>query len=379
MINNPAAVVKDFLETIGGVAASDTDDTSFTDAENRMAGMTFGFALDRPGTLVRVAQDLAFQCRCALNWDDGVAFLRWLRNGPGTSVVTVTDNKRLLDSFVKSRLSFEEEVVSEVVGSWRTNGEDHEIKVEDATAEAAHGRKALSLDLWAHHNKLNSKTICNFWLRRLKDIWPIYVWKNYLDLVEVQRDDTVTLQVTSPHTYAPNNAEATIIKIEHQPGSGDARDMDVLTFHAIGWWCETSCVAYCETGGCETAMEVAECSGACETSCQGRCQHGCVTADEAICIGPGDAWDCDFVETTDLFDCESSGTETGCASCQFSCTVTNCETCQTGCETCQTGCETCQTGCETCETGCETGSQVCCIEGCQIGCEISGGEGPPPC
>jgi len=378
------------------VDSGDTDDASFTDAENRMGGMAFGFSLTQPMRLCQACQALAFQCRCSLNWDDGEACLRWLRNGPGTSVATITDSMRILDSVVKKHTDFEAEVYSEVLARWQQENEKREVAVADATAESAHGRKVLSIDCWGHNTKDNVKTIANFWLRRLKDIWTVYQWRSHLDTVQLQREDTVGLTFS---TYAPAGTEVTITEITHRPGKGAAGRLDEIEYAAIGWYCDTTCEAFCESAGCETAMEVSACSGACETGCQGSCELTCTAAADAICITTVMAWDCEWVENADLFGCDTSGTETGCASgCQFACTVaacetcqTGCETCETGCETCETGCETCETGCETCETGCETGCQDCqtgcetCETGCetvcqdcQILCQI-GAEGPPEC
>ena len=377
---NPARLIEDFLETIGGMPANLTDDASITDAADRMGGLTFGFSLTNPQTLMQVVQDLAFQCRCSLNWDDGVAFLRWLVNGPGTSVATITDNKRLLDSIVKSRLDFESEIKSAVRAAWKDEDTEREVVVSDATAQAAFGRKELQINCWALRKKDDVKAIANFWLRRLKEVWPIYRWKDYLDTIELQRNDTVKLDVSS---YAASESELTLTKVTHKPGRGVDSSMDEIEFEAIGWWGwnETICQAYCETGGCETAMEIAECTGACETSCQGRCQlGGCEVGGDIVCTTSLAAAPCEFAEVADLFECESTGDETGLfTECTYACMTCGCQSCgcQThGCETscqsagCETvGCETC--GCQTCgcETDCQTGCEVSCETGCETSCE----------
>ena len=396
VIENPSEVIQDFLETVGGVTAGDTDDTSFNDAAGRMGGLRFGFALQNAGTLAQVAQDLAFQCRCSLNWDDGAAYLRWLVNGPGASTATVTDNKRLLDSFVKSRLDFDTEIKTGVRASWTQENEQREVAVSDATAEKSFGRKELGISCWALTKKDHAKTIALFWLRRLKDIWPIYIWQDYLDFVEIQRNDTVTFTVA---TYTPNGAEATILEIAHVPGSGARRQIDEIRFKAVGWWCDTSCKAFCETGGCETSMQIADCVTTCETSCQGKCQLICVTATELICKTPLMIEGCEWVEAGDLFNCDSTAAETALnTSCTLACQTCGCQscdnetscgtTCETwGCETwgcescgCQTcGCETvcqtggCQTSCQTvaCECGCEDGCTADCQTNCQVACVCS--------
>jgi len=238
----------------------------------------------------------------------------------------------------------------------------------------------LKIDCWALTKRANVKAIANFWLRRLKEVWPLYHWKDYLDTVELQRNDTVKLDVSS---YAATESELTLTKVIHKPGRGVDASMDEIEYTAIGWWKwdDTICQAYCETGGCETAMEIAACTGGCETSCQSRCQlGGCEVGGDIICNTAAMAQNCEWVETADVFDCSSTGTETNLyTSCTLACESCSCQSCgcQThGCETdCQTGscetagCEIC--GCQTCgcETDCQTGCEVSCETGCETSCE----------
>lgn len=397
LVENPSDVIKNFLENIGGVAAGDTDDASFTDVEGRMGGLLFAFSLQRRSTLMTAVQSLAFQCRCSVNWDDGKAYLRWLVNGPETSVVTISDSKRLIDSWEARHIDFETEVYSEVIAKWMELDEEREIAVSDATAEAEHGKKTLPIDLWAVTTKAHAKVLAQFWLRRLNKVLTVFKWSDYLDTLEIQRNDTVTFSVA---TYAPTGAKGTILEIVHTPGRGIDSEIDQIDYEAINWWCESSCQGFCETAGCETAMQINACTGVCEVGCQGYCELECVTAAQIVCITGAQIFDCEFVEAGDLFGCETTGTETACdtasGGCQFSCTTGSCTTCncqacacqlqgcQNSCQgtTCETvGCETCacQTcGCETicetggCETSCETISCECgCEGGCTAECETA--------
>ncbi|MBW1779324.1 MAG: hypothetical protein JRL30_01165 [Deltaproteobacteria bacterium] len=374
VITNPALIIKDFLETVGGVSAGETDDTSFTDAEGRMEGFVFGFSLTRPGKLMQIAQDLAFQCRTSINWDDGVAFLRWLVNGPQSSVATITDNKRLMDSFVKSRIDFESEVRTGVRATWMQENEEHELVVTDATAEAAFGRKELDMNCWAVTSRPQVQTIANFWLNRLKEVLPIYEWKDYLDTIELQRNDTLLLDVAN---YAGTNAEVTILEVVHTPGVGKDGQMDEITYKANGWWGwdKDSCQAFCETGGCETSMQESACSGVCETAAQGMCSLTCVTAAELICATAAMADDCEWVETGDLWGCSTTGTETALeTSCNTPCIISCQSSCTDACEPgCQAGCETQdQAKCACSDQGCGGGEScvITCQCQCQGNCEV---------
>ena len=367
LIENPADVIEDVLDRLGGLSGSDYDSASFSDCAARMGGLRFGFSMGRRRRLLDLVQDLAFQCRTTLVWEAGVAELKWLPVDTSSPAATIDDDARAIDSVVVEK-SDAQEVLTEINASWTEAGEERTLSVSDAAAESSWGRRAAGLEFWAHAERKGVEAVANFWLRRLRDVWEAVNLSTFLNSLELEREDPVQLELPG---YYPSGMRAVVDAVEHVPGSGAAGEIDRIHYRLrVPFFagCETICEAYCETAGCETAAELAGCSSTCETSCQWQCELACQGAFQAGC-GLG---------------CESACT----VGCQTACTGMN----MAGCSGVETGsppagaCESaCQTYCQyqetaacsmetcmvTCVVGCEAGS---CEFDCTTDCEIAGCE-----
>ncbi len=369
LIENPAEVIEDVLVRFGGLGGGDLDSASFADCAGRMAGLRFGFSLTDRRRLLELVQDLAFQCRTTLLWEAGEAKLKWLTAGAPSPVATIGDDDRAIDSLRVAKTD-RDDLYTEVLARWTEGGEERELSVANDVAESVHGRRTLSAELWAHPGRDGAEAVARFWLERLKDVWEVVHLSTFLNTLELEREDAVTLSLPG---YYPSGTRAVVEAVEHRPGSGAAGQIDRIHYRLrVPYFagCETVCEAYCETAGCESATELAACTDTCETSCQGLCELGCQNAFELGCGGA----------------CESTCT----FGCQQSCTGINmpgCSTVETGsppagaCESaCQSYCqyqstaacdmETCMV---TCVAGCESACQISCTSDCELaGCESAG-------
>lgn len=414
LIENPADIIKELLTRAqwGNIEGAGYNAASFTAAQTRLAYLHPAFGLTKPWELLDLVADLSYQARSALNWNDGVAFLKVLDNESRGSVATLDTNSFEAGSIQRAYTSLRE-IANEINAVYEDRLDRKQVKVVDTGEQTALGRKVSERHFWAYRAKNEVLNAASFWLHRHKMIYEIVRLKGWLNLLARERVDTVELDYTS---LFDAGQFGTIVSVRHSPGGGEgvtapSIELEIRLPRHAG--CSSICEANCETGGCESGCEFAceeqtESCWQCETSCETLCElTGCTTTTEIWCAtsdagcdetGPCGACETSCTTSCEVDSCESSCTaacETDCtasceaSACQAACELAACESsCETGCEgTCQTGCETgcegtCQTGCEvaceacetgceggSCQTGCETGCEGTCQTGCETGCE----------
>ncbi len=398
LIENPADVLLSLLThpRWGNVPAADVEAESFDSARGALASLKMGFALTRQRDLLDLLADLAWQARCALNWDDGCARLSLLHNHV-TAAESVLDADRFELGSVRREQSALEDIASEIVCTFTERGSEKKLLLRDAAVESALGRRAVERDFWAYADRRCVLNVAAFWLERMKRVYEIVRLRCWLKGLELQRNDAVSLAY--PSLFAAGQG-ARIFQLDHLPGGGEANaapgiELTLRLPRSPG--CAAACEAGCETGGCETGCEyacelAAESCWQCETSCEDHCQIvGCTTSSEEYCAradtGCSESGPCGACETACTTSCELDSCQTGCqiareTACEVGCEIA-CETgcqvqCESACEThCQSDCQTsCQSGCELscetggCETDCETGCQTHCESACETACEL---------
>jgi len=394
LVENPAEIIRTFLIRWVGLDEGDMDGDSFDDAGDALEGFKMAFALTRQCDALHLCADLAFQARCALLWEDGIAKLTVLRNRVGTAALTV-GAAHLAENGLEIGRRDINDLASEVTARYHYAQETRAVMLRDDAVEAAFGRRVRVLELWAYADRRMAVSIARFWLSRWKYLFEEVRLSTFLPALKLQRNDTVELDMSEHFTASQ---KATVCEVIHQPGSGEPEVMDKVTLGLrlpIVAGCDSTCETECESSGesgCLLACEIEAESGCwqCETQCEALCELACTTEAELHCIvadtGGGFPGGCGGCETSCETGCETS-CETGCeVACEVGCEVacesgceTSCETaceisCETGCElSCESGCEvSCETSCEiACETGCEVSCETSCEIACETGCEIS--------
>ena len=432
LVENPALVIRELLVRWIGLSAAEINAASFRTARDTLSYLKFGFAVEDEWDGVELCADLAFQARSALLWDDGVARLKVLRNVMESPVAEITSSKK--DLSLQVLRTQRDEVCSRVTASYRRDDGKASVAVEDAAVKAWQD-KNWDLNLFAYSSRSAALSVAQFWLARRKKVYEIVKLRVMLRGLELQRLDTISLDLPDFWSGYPR---LLVTEIRHDLGDAERRMTQVELAGRIMadvscgagesgeelpcWACESECQVACELF-CMSAIEIEcgsgdtdggggtgpcdgcenSCQAACETSCQGEscemsCQVGCETNCQTGCEGSCQTQcvvqcetDCQVgcqegCETDCQSACEAAceskcetGCETGCeisceSTCQTDCQV-ECESaCEATCEVvCESGCETsCESGCETsCESGCETSCETACETSCETGCETS--------
>lgn len=328
LIENPANVIRDVLENELGLPSGDIDIPS--SVVTALSDLDFGFALTEQTPAMQLLSDLAFQARSYLVWEAVAsgpqAKLRALANAEGTSVLTIDAAKREIGGLKIERVQLSN-VVTEVLAYWLDNGERRHLVVKDSTAESTYGRQVRQLELWAYSVRRHVHYIAAWWLDRWKKLWDQIRVVAWLEALEVERGDWVT--VTVPDYVSGRKMQ--VIGIEQTPGSGLDGEPDRIELIVQTDGCASSCQLGCELAGCESYCEIVAATVAacwtCETTCQNACQLlSCVTGVETIC-----RMNCLLGQMLGSDTTGGSGSEE--PECASSCTTGGCQTaCQSACE-----------------------------------------------
>ena len=380
--SNAVDIIVDIAKQFGLAYPGDFDLVSEASERTKVDWLKMGLVINER-LVFEVIFDIAFQARLSLKFLNNKLAFKYLQNKSQTSVKTIADADREYDSL---EITQDEVIANKIEVIY---AEDYRVEksnrfeISDATSITAYGEKLKTLQLWAIQDEVYARGVANFWLRRWA--YPLEKAKlnTFLNSMELDLNDWVTLNSTGNYTAQP----AEIIEVNQAP-SGNEIDKISYELRLPRWAsCASTCEQYEETGcasTCEqycTSTAETACGYACETSDQTACALTCVTTCELEC-------------TT---YCQMNGDQTGCGSgcqnaCQTGCTSSGCQSngcesdCTSGCQTngcttgVETGCETtceiaCEVACEvdvqTCIGTCETSCQMTCVTGCENACEAT--------
>lgn len=348
-LENPVWILKDLLLHGTGLDPAQVDDASFTAAAAARASVRCAFALPRAMPAGQVLQELAFQARLALLWEEGVAKLRPLELACPTPVQTLDDTKIALAS-VELTGRHPRERLTDLLATYRRAGDATAVQIHDPHAHEGNGRIQRTVFFWAFQSRHEVFLAAHAWLARWRQEWKEITVRTFLPGLPLERLDGVKLV----HPLLPGGeAVGEVRAVAHHPGSPregtpDRIALTVRLPYAAG--CATSCETSCEMTACESSSCELSCTAATETACL----HACETLRE-----PGGHR-------------TGSGAWSGIRTSTTLCTTT----CQVGCETAEEPGADCETQCVTgCESSCESMAyESGCASGCETICEVRTGD-----
>lgn len=399
--NHPADIIADVLENRLGVSPSEIDTTSFAAVKAATSTFEFNFALYEEIEGREMLAQLAFQSCNALLWDEGKVYLKRLSLSAANPVKSIPKARIYEDTPALTHTDLRN-ITTEVTATVTEDGNTVQITYENAAAVAAYGRRTDNLNLWCVDSRRMARLISMFWLYFWALPYELIEFSAPLTELELQNLDAITLADVA---ILPANQRVRIIRIDHNPGHGDRKQIDRVTYQAqvplspgcstgCEWLCEQTEETACALSGCEVGCEVS-CQYACRSDCQHVCELlGCVSSCEMFCTAP-----CEFqcqlacqiaceqgpegggcstacTESPCQTECELQGEEEGCDEEVegSNCTGQGCTwgPCNEGCitdvyaEVCNTNIEACKIDAMVCGSYCQI---VCQLGGCQSACE----------
>lgn len=186
---NTVDIMRYLIETYSDLAI---DEDSFDEVQAYLEPFPSNFVItDRP-QILNILQDIAFQARCAVFVANDTVFLKYLPVTPD-SVQTIT-----LSDVAQESLSFSltetEKLVTKMVVTWRpTYADDDERKMILRHNVAKYGIQEKTFKWFIYNQPDIIRKAATFWLIRYANTWKRVNFSGYLNLLNVETFDGVTL------------------------------------------------------------------------------------------------------------------------------------------------------------------------------------------
>lgn len=189
------------------------DPTSFAYVRGKLEPFPMNFpVLDRRNTL-DLLKDIAYQARCALWVNNGVVHLKYLPEEP-ESDQTIT-----LDDIAPASLEvgLVPDVYTKFVMEWRLNWADEPSKVIIRSNNDRYGLREKSFDFFTFNNPDIALKVATFWAYRQSNSWKKVRLRGFLNLINLEPYDTVTLDL--PGLAASGAVKAVVESVQYDSES----------------------------------------------------------------------------------------------------------------------------------------------------------------
>lgn len=165
-----------------------------TDLVTDLANLKMNFVIYNTVEILQLCQQLAYQAGCALlyRYDNTVKLQKLYEKD--SVVVTLTDADIKLDSVELSHTDFSD-IITKVLIDYKFKMSDDSKKYIISNNTDVYGLVESSDNFFAYSNLTNIKTFANFWLKRNSNSWKTAEFDIFLDKMECEIFDWVTVPV----------------------------------------------------------------------------------------------------------------------------------------------------------------------------------------
>ena len=161
--------------------------------------------LERKNT-IQVLQEIAFQARCALWISNGVFYLKYLPEEP-TPAGTITVSDIDAEQGIEVELTATEDIVTKMKVKWRLSWADLSDQAKDKAEKtiilrhnvAKYGTQEQEYDFYIYNQPDIAYKCATFWLIRKSNTWKRIKFKTFLNKLNLETFDAVTLDFASPY------------------------------------------------------------------------------------------------------------------------------------------------------------------------------------
>jgi len=173
------------------------DSTSFTNIRASLDPFPMNFPILEKKSALTVLQEIAFQARCALWISNGIFYIKYLPEEP-SSDATITVSDIDAESGIEVELSSTEDLVTRMNVEWRISwNEDDPNKVILRHNVKKYGTQTEDYFFYCFNQPDIVLKAATFWLVRKANTWKKIKFKTYLQMLNLETFDTVTLSFGS--------------------------------------------------------------------------------------------------------------------------------------------------------------------------------------
>jgi hypothetical protein len=182
------------------------DATSFNHVQEKLQPFPANFPiLDRKNT-IQALEEIAFQARCAIWLSNGVFYLKYLPEEP-TPAGTITVSDIDAERGIEVELTGTEDIVTKMKVKWRLSWADVSDQPKDKAEKtiilrhnvAKYGTQEQEYDFYIYNQPDIVYKCATFWLTRKSNTWKRIKFKTFLNKLNLETFDAVTLDFDQPY------------------------------------------------------------------------------------------------------------------------------------------------------------------------------------
>ena len=186
------------------------DATSFTNIRANLDPFPMNFPILEKKTALTVLQEIAFQARCALWISNGVFYIKYLPEEP-SSDATITVSDIDAERGIEVELSSTEDLVTRMNVDWRISwNEDDPNRVILRHNVKKYGTQTEDYFFYCFNQPDIVLKAATFWLVRNANTWKKIKFKTYLQMLNLETFDTVTLDFGSQDYVSTSPVKAIV-------------------------------------------------------------------------------------------------------------------------------------------------------------------------
>jgi hypothetical protein len=187
------------------------DTASFTAIRDSLEPFPMNFPILERKNTIEVLQEIAFQARCALWLSNGKFYIKYLPEDP-TSDATITTSDLDADTGVSLEMTSTEDLVTKMIIEWRLSwAPDDPNKIILRHNVGKYGTQQETFFFYCFNQADIVLKAATFWLIRMSNTWKKLRFKTFLQMLNLETFDTVTLDFGS-QGYVSNGSVKAVVE-----------------------------------------------------------------------------------------------------------------------------------------------------------------------
>ncbi len=182
------------------------DAASFNQVQEKLQPFPANFPILERKNTIQVLEEIAFQARCAIWLSNGVFYLKYLPEEP-TPAGTITVSDIDAERGIEVELTRTEDIVTKMKVRWRLSWADLSDQPKDKAEKTIilrhnvvkYGTQEQEYDLYIYNQPDITYKCATFWLIRKSNTWKRIKFKTFLNKLNLETFDAVTLDFDQPY------------------------------------------------------------------------------------------------------------------------------------------------------------------------------------
>jgi len=209
------------------------DAASFNHVQEKLQPFPANFPLLERTNTIQVLQEIAFQARCAIWLSNGVFYLKYLPEEP-TPAGTITASDIDAERGIEIELTRTEDIVTKMKVRWRLSWADVSDQPKDKAEKtillrhnvAKYGTQEQEYDFYIYNQPDIVYKCATFWLMRKSNTWKRIKFKTFLNKLNLETFDAVTLDFDAP--YVANGPVLAMVEKANYNSADNCVDFECL-------------------------------------------------------------------------------------------------------------------------------------------------------